>query len=80
VSPRRPVNRKVYASTAGSGAGVTISACVVWAVGVLFYGGDNTAAGAVDAALAVPAPLTAVLVLLVTAGGTLASGYIAKES
>lgn len=75
----KPVKRKVYAASVGGGFGPVVSAFVVWLTGCLFFGGPWDADHAVQAAKAVPVPLSGVLLLVVGYLSTFVPGYIAKD-
>lgn len=76
---KRPVQRKVYAAAAGAGFGPVVSAFLLWLVGCLFFDGSWDAGSAVDAAAAVPVPLSGVILLAVGYLSALVPGYQAKE-
>jgi hypothetical protein len=65
----RPVERKVYASTIGAGAGITISNFALWGADALWWPGDAI----------VPTPVADFVVLVVTIGLTFLGGYFAKH-
>lgn len=77
---KQPIEGKVYAATVGAGAGATVSAAILWLLGVLVWGVPDTAARAADAISAVPAPLNAIIVLGVTVGTTFVAGYSTKHT
>lgn len=71
---------KAYAAVGGSLGGVTISAAIVWAIGVWITHVPPDSAHAEQAVLAVPAPLTALVGLAVTGAITWLSAYQAPPS
>jgi len=75
-----PVEAKVYAATIGTGAGAVVSAFLVWLLGVLIWAAPNSAAGAAEAMASVPAPVSAIVGLIITVGSTFLGGYLAKHT
>lgn len=75
----KPVKRKVYAASVGGGFGPVVSAFVVWATGCLFFGASWDADHAVQAAKAVPVPLSGVILLAVGYLSAFVPGYAAKD-
>lgn len=69
------IETKVIAATAGSGFGAACSSFLLWDLGVNFWGVSNTAGAAGAAIAAVPAPVSVVVALLVSAGCTALAGY-----
>lgn len=65
----RPVERKVYASTIGAGAGLTVSNFALWIADVIWWPGDAN----------VPGPVADFVMLAVTIGLTFLGGYLAKH-
>lgn len=65
----RPIERKVYASTIGAGAGLTVSNFALWIADTIWWPGDT----------AVPGPVADFVVLVVTIGLTFLGGYFAKH-
>ena len=74
------IESKVYAATLGSGAGTILSGFLLWILGVTFWGASSDAAQSVTAASAVPAPVAALVTLLLTIGGAFAAGYAAPHT
>lgn len=66
----RPVERKVYASTIGAGAGLTVSNFVLWIVDKIWWP---------DPAVDIPLPVSAFAELVVTTGLAFLAGYFAKH-
>lgn len=75
-----PVESKVYAATIGTGAGAVVAAFVIWLLGVIIWHAPFTSVGATEAAAAVPAPVTGIVALAITVGGTFLGGYRAKHT
>jgi hypothetical protein len=57
-----------------------ISSSVLWAVGAGFFTGDWSSEGAKAAVLAVPEPLSGIIMLVLTAGLTFVGGYFARHT
>jgi hypothetical protein len=74
------IESKVYAATLGSGAGTILSGFLLWVLGVTAWHSDNAAGNAVAAASAVPAPVAALVTLLLAIGGTFLGGYVAPHT
>ena len=53
---------------------------IVWLLGVLVQHAPFTAAGATTAVASVPGPVTGVVGLVITVGGSFAGGYLAKHT
>lgn len=66
----RPVERKVYASTLGAGAGVTVSEFSLWVVDRIWWPADN---------VVVPLPVASFVGLVVTVAFTFFAGWLAKH-
>lgn len=64
------VDRKVYAATLGTGAGVTVSAFALWIVDQVWWPAEE-----VD----IPLPVAGFVSLIVTVGFTFVSGWLAKS-
>lgn len=77
---KAPVEAKVWAGTAGSGVGAALSAVILWALGVGFWGAVGDAAHATDAVAAVPFPVAAVVGLGVTGAVTFGAAWWAKHT
>src|SRR4029077_7560209 len=75
-----PIEDKVWASLIGAGSGTVISTFLLWLVGAAFWTHNWSTEGADNAVLAVPAPLAAIMLLVITAGLTFAGGYLAKHT
>jgi ABC-type multidrug transport system fused ATPase/permease subunit len=75
-----PTRAKVLAASAGAGVGAAFSTFSVWLLGVLVWGAPNTAASADDALAAVPAPVSVLLVTVLSAGFSYLAGYIKREN
>jgi len=65
-----PTQRKVYASTIGAGAGVTVSGFILWVADQIWWPSET-----VD----VPIPVAAFIGLVVTTGLTFLTGWLAKQ-
>lgn len=74
-----PIRPKVLAATLGAGAGATISAFVLWLLGVLVWRAHGGAPSATVAVAAVPGPVSGVVLLAVTLGLTFAAGYTKSD-
>jgi len=74
------IETKVIAATAGSGFGAAISSFLLWELGVNFWGASNIADAAGTAIAAVPAPVSVVVALLVSAGCTVLAGWVAPHT
>ena len=74
------IESKVVAAAAGSGAGLAATAFVDWLLGVTVFGASNTAAKAADALAAVPAPVSAIVGIIITVGSTFLMGYAAPHT
>lgn len=70
-----PISPKVVAASAGAGAGAAISTLINWLLGVFVWQQPATAAGVADAISAVPSPVSAIILLLVTIAGAGGAGY-----
>jgi hypothetical protein len=75
-----PTESKVYGATIGGGAGATLTAFVLWLLGVLIWHVSSTAPAAGDAIAAVPLPVAGVLTGLITLGGVYGGGWLAKHT
>lgn len=73
------IHPKVFASTIGSGIGGTLSALVLWILGVTAWHSPASATGAEAAIAAVPAPVVGAVVLALTVGTTFTAGWLAKS-
>jgi hypothetical protein len=65
-----PVERKVYASTLGSGVGVTVTSFALWVADTVWWPSDTEE---------VPVPVAGFVGLVVTAGLTFIFGWLAKH-
>lgn len=74
------IETKVWAAMGGTGAGATLSAAVVWALGVFVWHASSDASAAQSAIDAVPAPVAALVALALTVLGTFVGGYAAPAS
>lgn len=75
-----PTETKVVAGAAGSGAGAALGTFTLWLLGVTVWHVPNTADKAGDAIGAVPTPVAALLLLVVSAFGSYLAGYLAPHS
>jgi len=75
-----PVEGKVWAATAGTGAGAIVSTLVLWVLGVTCFGVSTAAESAGQAVAAVPSPVVGAIGLGITVGGTFLGGYLAKHT
>lgn len=66
----RPVERKVYASTIGAGAGLTVSEFALWIVDRIWWPADNAD---------VPLPVAGFVSLVTTVAFTFIAGWLAKH-
>ena len=66
----RPIERKVYASTIGAGAGVTVSDFVLWGVDQIWWPAE---------ADTVPLPVAGFVSLVTTVVFTFVAGWLAKH-
>jgi hypothetical protein len=76
----KTIETKVWAAVAGSGVGASVSAFLLWILGVTVWGQSNAADKAVNAITAVPAPVAGLLTVAVTILGTFVSGYAAPHT
>lgn len=76
----KAVEGKVWGATVGSGAGATISAFVLWLLGVFVFHAQASAGNSVEAVASVPGPVAGIVALAITAGGTFLGGYITKHT
>lgn len=74
------IESKVYAATLGSGAGTILSGFLLWLLGITIWHSSSAATDAVAAVAAVPAPVAAVVTLLLAIGGTFIGGYLAPHT
>ena len=75
MSAENPVSPKVIAAAAGAGAGATISSLLIWVLGITVWSAPATAQSVDQAIAAVPAPVSAFVVLVVTVVGSAAFGW-----
>lgn len=80
MSPKAPVEGKVWSSTIGSGIGVTLSTLVLWMLGVTIWDVPIDAESAAGAILAVPDPIAAPISLFVTIGAAFLAGFLTKHT
>lgn len=66
------IESKVWAATRGAGAGVVVAQFALWALDAAFWNGS----GAPD----VPAPVDALVTLVVAAAAAFVAGYYAKHT
>lgn len=74
------VETKVWAALVGTGAGATLAAAALWALGVFVWGAPGDASHAQAAIDAVPVPVAGLVGLVVTVLGTFAGGWSAPAS
>jgi hypothetical protein len=74
------IETKVVAATAGSGAGGVLATFTTWLLGVYVWGASPAADQAEAAVAAVPTPVAALVVVIVTAVGALIAGYAAPHT
>lgn len=79
-SSSAPVEGKVSASTIGSGAGATASALILWILGVTFWHASTDATQAAAAVAAVPVPVSAAVIGVLTPGLAFLGGYLARHT
>jgi cytochrome bd-type quinol oxidase subunit 2 len=77
---RAPVETKVIAATGSAAGGVATSTFAVWLLGVLVWGAPYDADHAAHAVLAVPAPVSVLAGLAITAGFTWVGSYLARHT
>lgn len=75
MSSENPISPKVVASSIGAGVGATVSTLLNWLLGVLVWHAPATAAAVGEAVAAVPSPVSAIVVLLVTTVSAGGAGY-----
>lgn len=66
MDEQNPMSPKVIASAAGAGAGASVSSLLLWLLGVIVWGQPVTASAVEQALSAVPAPVSGIVVLVVT--------------
>lgn len=71
---------KVVAAGIGSGLGAAVAAFLTWLLGATAWGSDASAEGVQDAVAAVPAPVSALLLVVITMASTVAAGYARRET
>lgn len=71
---------KVWASTVGGTAGLTVSVFVLWLLGITVWHKSMSAEEATAAVSSVPAPVSAFIGLLITVGGVFIGGYMARHT
>jgi len=74
------IETKVIAAAAGSGGGATLSAFLVWFLGVTVWGASADADKAQVALAAVPTPVSAIVAIVVTVVVTAAAGWLAPHT
>ena len=75
-----PTETKVYAGTAGAGAGFIVSQFILWLLGCWAWGASWSAAKSLDAVSAVPGQVAAMIGLIVTAAGAWIAGRRAPHT
>ena len=80
MSADNPVSPKVVASTAGAGAGAVLSSFVIWGLGVLIWKQPPTADMVGAAAAAVPAPVSGLILFVISGLGAAIPGWRVKDS
>ena len=75
-----PVEAKVKAGAYGAGTAGVITTALLWLLGGTVWGGGLGASEVSDALAAVPAPVTALLALVVPAVGSWVAGYWAPHT
>jgi hypothetical protein len=75
MSAENPISPKVIASTAGAGVGAALSALVIWILGVTVWDQAGGADSVNAAMAAVPAPVSNIIALLITAAVAAVSGW-----
>lgn len=66
----KPVERKVYAATLGSGAGTIVSGFALWGVDQIWWPSED---------IDIPLPVASFVELIVIVGFTFLSGFMAKH-
>lgn len=75
-----PIESKVWTQFAGTASGGTLSALILWIIGVTVYHVPNTAEQATNAIAAVPLPISGPIGVALTLGLGLLGGYMAKHN
>lgn len=75
MNTSNPVSPKIVAAAAGAGAGAVVSQLAVWLIGAALFGGGWSADQVDNAIAAVPTPVYAFVVLVVTVIGAAVPGY-----
>jgi hypothetical protein len=79
MSAENPVSPKVVASTAGAGLGAVLSSFIIWGLGVLIWKEPPTADAVNAAVAAVPAPVSGMILLIISVLGAAIPGYQVKD-
>lgn len=74
------IESKVIAATAGSGLGAAAGTFILWVLGVCVWHTPGNAEKAATAVAAVPTPVSAIVLLLITVAGAGLSGYLAPHT
>lgn len=80
MARREPVETKVVAATGATAGGGVVATFVVWLLGVTWQGQPTDADHAASAIGAVPAPVTAIVGLVVLTLSTFLGGYLARHT
>lgn len=79
-TPARPVETKVLTAVAGTFSGGVLSTFLIWILAVEFFHASTTASEAQNALASVPAPVSGLVVAVVTLGLTFLGGYWAPHT
>lgn len=74
------IETKVIAAAAGSGLGAASATFILWALGVAVWNVPSAANRVTDAVAAVPAPVSALVAIVVTLVGAFTAGYAAPHT
>ncbi len=74
------IEAKVIAAAAGSGAGAAVGTFLLWLLGATVWGAPGDAGHVATAVAAVPAPVGALLVIVVGIAGAGLAGYAAPHT
>jgi hypothetical protein len=74
------IEAKTVAGLAGGGAGSVVANFLLWTLGVMFWHAPSTAAQAETAIASVPAPVAALIGVVITAGSAGLAAYLAPHT
>jgi hypothetical protein len=75
-----PVRAKVLAATAGAGIGTALGTFLLWLAGVFIWHAPSTADAADAALAAVPAPVSALVLTVLSAGVSFLGGWLKHDT